>query len=91
MKPRGERPRGEYEDKIHALTRAQRDAFEWLCMQRQPHTSPRVLAKLAELGLVEARKRVLGGGLPVTIIEHDVPTAVHVAWARLSAWEEDGE
>jgi hypothetical protein len=85
------RPNAPLHNAIAGLTKQQRAAFDMLCIQRKPRTAESVLRRLVALGLLEETRRPIGGHPPVTVVDYDVPTMAHVAWAQLCSWEMGGE
>ncbi len=73
------------------LTERQREVFGQICIGQDNGHHPRTLAVLAERGLIVGYRDVLDGHPPVEIVRWDVPTPVHIEWARWCAEQPDEE
>lgn len=65
-----------------ALTPAQQRAAGNVAINLDGGESPRVLARLVELGVVESYPENRGGHPPLTVTRYRMPLAVHLAWCE---------
>lgn len=66
-----------------ALSPAQQRVAGNVALNQDQGHSPRVLARLVELGVIEACEERLGGHPPLIVTRYRMPLGVHVAWC---AW-----
>lgn len=65
-----------------ALTPAQQRAAGNVAINLDSGESPRVLARLEQLGVIESYSENHGGHPPLTVTRYRMPLAVHLAWCE---------